>query len=69
MNHCFGSITDLLALYFGEDMPKQKKTWMYLPARDPKSAASAATKAEVEKQANELIASALSPKHVEPPPG
>ena len=49
-------------------MPKQKKTWMYSPARDPKSAASAATKAEVEKKANELIASALTPKHIQPPP-
>ena len=49
-------------------MPKQKKTWMYSPARDPKAAASDATKAEVEKKANELIAAALTPKHVQPPP-
>jgi len=49
-------------------MAKQKKTWAFSPARDPKSAASAATKAEVEKKANELIASALTPKHIQPPP-
>jgi len=41
-------------------MPKPKKTWAYSPAHDPKSAASAATKAEVEKKANELIVSALT---------
>ena len=49
-------------------MAKQKKTWVYSPARDPKAAASDATRAEVERKANELIGTALTPKHVQPPP-
>jgi hypothetical protein len=49
-------------------MAKQKKTWVYSPARGPKTAASDATKAEVERKANELIETALKPKHVLPPP-
>ena len=49
-------------------MAKQKKTWVYSPVRDPKAAASDATRAEVERKANELIGTALTPKHVQPPP-
>lgn len=47
---------------------KPKKTWVYSPARDPRAAASDATKAEVERRANELIETALTAKHVQPPP-
>jgi hypothetical protein len=47
---------------------KPKKTWVYSPAGDPKAAASDATKAEVERKANELIETALTAKHVQPPP-
>ncbi len=49
-------------------MPKPKKTWVYSPARDPKAAASDATKAEVERKASGLIEAVLKPKHVLPPP-
>jgi hypothetical protein len=46
----------------------KKKTWVYSPAPDPKPAVSAATKAEVERQAKELIETALIPKYLRPPP-
>ena len=49
-------------------MAKQKKTWVYSPARDPMAAASDARKAEVERRANELIGTALTARHVQPPP-
>lgn len=49
-------------------MAKPKKTWVYSPARDSRAAASDATKAEVERKANELIGTALTAKHVQPPP-
>jgi len=49
-------------------MAKPKKTWVYSPALDPKATASDATKAEVERKANELIDAVLTPRHVKPPP-
>jgi hypothetical protein len=49
-------------------MPKPKKMWVYSPGRDLKAAASDATKSEVERKANELIGTALTLKHVHPPP-
>lgn len=47
---------------------KKPKTWVYSPARDPKAGVPDATRAEVERQANELIDTALTPKHVQLPP-
>jgi hypothetical protein len=47
---------------------KQKKTWIYKPAGDPKAVASDATRAEVERRANELIVTSLAAKYVQPPP-
>lgn len=49
-------------------MAKRRKTWVDSPARDPKAAGSDATKAEVERRANELIVTALAAKHIQPPP-
>jgi len=49
-------------------MPKPKKTWGYSSARDPKTVVSEATRAEIERKADELIETTLAPKHVEPPP-
>jgi hypothetical protein len=47
---------------------KQRKTWVYSPGLDPRAKASDALKGEVERKANELIGTALTPKYVQPPP-
>ena len=47
---------------------KKRMTWVYTPARDPKAVVSDATKAEVERAASGVIATALTAKHVGPPP-
>lgn len=47
---------------------KKRLTWAYSPSRDPKATASEATRAEVERKANELIEAALNAKHVLLPP-
>jgi hypothetical protein len=49
-------------------MAKRRKTWVDSPARDQKAAGSDATKAEVERRANELIVTALAAKHIQQPP-
>ena len=49
-------------------MAKRKKSWVYTPARDPRTTPTAAVKAEVERAAADLITSALTPKYVIPPP-
>ncbi len=49
-------------------MAKQKKSWVYSSGLDPRTPVSDALKAEVERKANELIETALTPKYVQPPP-
>lgn len=49
-------------------MSKQRRTWGYVPSRDPRTRVSDHVKAEVESKANELVATLLAPKHVQPPP-
>lgn len=46
----------------------QRKTWVYSPGRDPRTKVSDALKVEVERKANELIRTVLTPRSVKPPP-
>jgi len=45
-----------------------KKRWESSPGKSPQAAMSDATKAEIERKANELIETTLKSKYVEPPP-
>ncbi|HEX4608177.1 MAG TPA: hypothetical protein VH092_08220 [Urbifossiella sp.] len=47
---------------------KPQRTWVYSPAKDPRTKVSDALKAEVERKATEFIETVLKPKHVLPPP-
>jgi hypothetical protein len=47
---------------------KQPKRWVYSPSSKAGTGLDAATKAQVEAKAQELIDNELKPKHVKPPP-
>jgi hypothetical protein len=47
---------------------KPQRTWVYSPAKDPRTKVSDALRGEVERKANELIDTALKAKYIEPPP-
>ncbi|MBI1748045.1 MAG: hypothetical protein HYR55_15870 [Acidobacteria bacterium] len=49
-------------------MVKRKKMWLPSPPRRPKSKLPETVKTEVERRANELVASVIKPKHVNHPP-
>lgn len=48
-------------------MAKQRKAWMFAPAKQAKSAISGTVKDEVDTKAKELIETVLKPKHIQPP--
>lgn len=50
-------------------MPKQRKAWMFAPAKQAKSSISGTVKDEVDTKARELIDKVLKPKHIQPPEG
>ena len=47
---------------------KPQRMWVHSPSKQPSATMSDALKVEVERKANELIETALTPKHVLPPP-
>jgi len=49
-------------------MPKQQKPWGYSPRKATTSQLQETLKREVTTKANELIETALKPKHIQPPP-
>ena len=49
-------------------MAKQRKAWMFAPAKQAKSSISGTVKDEVDTKAKELIGKVLKPKHIQPPP-
>lgn len=49
-------------------MPKARKMWVYSPPKPAKPPVPAALKAEVERQANALVETALKPAFIAPPP-
>jgi len=49
-------------------MAKQRKAWMFDPAKPAKSALPGTLKDEVITKAKELIDKVLKPKHIQPPP-
>ena len=48
-------------------MAKQRKTWMFDPAKRPKASLPGTLKDEVDTKARDLIEYVLKPKHVQPP--
>ncbi len=49
-------------------MAKQKKMWVYSPAKQPKSKVPDSLKVDVKTKADKLVESVLKPNHIKPPP-
>ena len=49
-------------------MPKMRKMWVYSPPKPPAPEVPERVKIEVQTKADQLIATVLKPKHVQPPP-
>src|SRR3954462_1085773 len=49
-------------------MARERKAWMFDPAKPAKSAIPSTLKNEVDTKAGELIEKVLKPKHIQPPP-
>ena len=49
-------------------MAKQRKDWVFSPAKKSKSSLPGTVKDEVDTKAKELIDKVLKPKHIKPPP-
>ena len=49
-------------------MAKQRKAWVFSPAKKPESSLPGTVKDEVDTKAKELIDKVLKPKHIQPPP-
>ena len=49
-------------------MAKQRKAWVFSPAKKTKSSLSGTVKDEVDTKARELIETVLKPKYIRPPP-
>jgi hypothetical protein len=49
-------------------MAKQRKAWVFSPAKKPKSSMPETLKAQVDTKAKELVETDLKPKFIQPPP-